>query len=163
MKLGASGVRGNHEDRIVLAHASMNAQQEEVEEDGVGSDEEPDETSEDEDEDENLGKDEVKIKSAAKKDRKLVKKLGEKRIKWLKKLPVILRVGFLGEMGEVVVVHAGLEPGVELQKQDIEMVMNMRTIGDDGVPSEEHDGKGWMKVCCLFPLSGLDMFHVISY
>ncbi|TVY14454.1 putative metallophosphoesterase [Lachnellula arida] len=79
------------------------------------------------------------------KDRKLVKDLGQKRIKWLKQCPVILRVGKLGDMGEVVVVHAGLVPGVELEKQDPTMVMNMRTI-EHGVPSDEREGHGWMKV-----------------
>jgi len=79
------------------------------------------------------------------KDRALVRALGQKRIKWLKKCPVILRVGQLGSLGEVVVVHAGLAPSVELKKQDPFMVMNMRTI-KDGVPSEDSDGVGWMKV-----------------
>ena len=62
------------------------------------------------------------------KDRALVEALGEKRIKWLKECPVILRVGKLGNMGEVVVVHAGLAPGVKLEKQDPLMVMNMGTL-----------------------------------
>jgi hypothetical protein len=80
-----------------------------------------------------------------------VRALGKKRIKWLKKCPVILRVGKLGSLGEVVVVHAGLAPNVKLEKQDPFMVMNMRTI-KDGVPSEDSGGVGWMKVR-LFGLS----------
>ena len=80
--------------------------------------------------------------------------MGKKRIKWLKECPVILRVGKLGNMGEVVVVHAGLAPGVKLEKQDPLMVMNMRTIGDNGVPSDARDGTGWMKVCFLLKYMG---------
>jgi hypothetical protein len=144
MRLGASGVRGNHEDRIIAAHARMLAEGDIVWGEG-GEGEEGGEMAED-------GLEEL---SRASKDRRLIKLLGEKRIKWLKKCPVILRVGDLGEMKEVVVVHAGLAPGVELEKQDPEAVMNMRTIGNDGVPSEEHDGKGWMKVCVLLAVKGL--------
>lgn len=125
MKLGATVVRGNHEDRVILAHVDMEAEDDRA-------DPEQDTLEED------------RFSHGNDKDRKLARKLGEKRIKWLKECPVILRVGPLGDMGEVVVVHAGLAPGVKLEKQDPFMVMNMRTI-NDGVPSDERDGRGWMK------------------
>lgn len=141
MKLGATVVRGNHEDRILLAHADMVAKHMDIDEPGPS---EPEDKKIDEME-------ELSFSHGDYKDRKLVKELGEKRIKWLKQSPVILRVGPLGKMGEVVVVHAGLAPGVALEKQDPTLVMTMRTI-KDGVPSEERDGKGWMKV--LFLSSG---------
>lgn len=140
MRLGASGVRGNHEDRIIVAHAKMLAEGEVMAEEGDGTEEEEDEDD-----------DGVEESGIARKDRKLIKRLGEKRIRWLSKCPVILRVGDLGEMKEVVVVHAGLAPGVELEKQDPEAVMNMRTIGHNGVPRDDHNGKGWMKVCVFNP------------
>jgi hypothetical protein len=135
MKLGATGVRGNHEDRIILAHADMIAEHAVM--DGPNEDEE---RSQDALEEESFSHGDYK-------DRALVKVLGEKRIKWLKECPVILRVGKMGSLGEVVVVHAGLAPGVELEKQDPMMVMNMRTIGEDGVPSDARDGQAWIKVC----------------
>lgn len=133
MKLGASAVRGNHEDRIILAHADMRADHAV----SVGPSVDVEKTQD--------GIEEESFSHGDYKDRALVKALGEKRIKWLKKCPVILRVGKLGDMGEVVVVHAGLAPGVKLEKQDPSMVMNMRTI-KDGVPSDERDGTAWMKV-----------------
>jgi hypothetical protein len=146
MKLGATGVRGNHEDRIILAHTDMKT-------DHLAS------PLPDPSEDREKTQDTMEEESFSHgdyKDRALVKELGEKRIKWLKKCPVILRVGKLGNMGEVVVVHAGLAPGVKLEKQDPLMVMNMRTIGHDGVPSDEREGKGWMKVC--FPVRAMSAY-----
>jgi hypothetical protein len=137
MELGATGVRGNHEDRIILAHADMVAEHAVMELPG------PSEEAEKKEDD----LEELSYSHGDYKDRALVKQLGEKRIKWLKKCPVILRVGDLGNMGEVVVVHAGLAPGVKLEKQDPSMVMNMRTIDEDGLPSDEREGSGWWKVC----------------
>lgn len=135
MKLGATGVRGNHEDRIILAHTDMVAEHAVMEPPG------PSEEAEKKEDD----LEELSYSHGDYKDRALVKQLGEKRIKWLKECPVILRVGELGKMGEVVVVHAGLAPGVKLEKQDPTMVMNMRTIDDGGLPSDEHEGSGWWK------------------
>ena len=135
MKLDATVVRGNHEDRIILAHADMMAEHMDLDAPGPS---EPTDKVQDTLEEESFSHGDYK-------DRKLVKALGEKRIKWLKKCPVILRVGSVGDMGEVVVVHAGLAPGVKLEKQDPAMVMNMRTI-KHGVPSDERDGHPWIKV-----------------
>ncbi|KAG4030888.1 hypothetical protein MFRU_010g00220 [Monilinia fructicola] len=137
MKLGASGVRGNHEDRIILAHADMVAQHKEREMDAPGPNEDADKATD--------GLEEASFSHGDYKDRALVRELGEDRIKWLKKCPVILRVGRLEGMAEVVVVHAGLTPGVDLKNQDPSMVMNMRTLVD-GIPSEERDGQHWDKV-----------------
>lgn len=137
MKLDATVVRGNHEDRIILAHADMMAEHMELDAPGPS---EPTDKLQDTLEEESFNHGDYK-------DRKLVKALGEKRIKWLKKCPVILRVGPVGDMGEVVVVHAGLAPGVKLEKQDPVMVMNMRTI-KHGVPSDEREGHPWIKVRC---------------
>lgn len=133
IELGASGVRGNHEDRVLLAHKKMVAQH-------ISMDHPEPKEKEYNDEDDLEGEG---LTRGDYKDRKLVRALGEKRINWLKKCPVILRVGELGSMGEVIVVHAGLAPGVKLEKQDPIMVMNMRTISDDGVPSDGRDGTGW--------------------
>ncbi|KAH6675041.1 Ser/Thr protein phosphatase family protein-like protein [Halenospora varia] len=135
MKLGAIGVRGNHEDRIILAHKDMVSGHTKAE---SPSPHESTDEAQDTLEEQSFSRGDYK-------DRKLVKQLGEKRIKWLKECPVILRVGTLGDMGEVVVVHAGLAPGVKLEKQDPAMVMNMRTI-KHGVPSDERDGTVWQKV-----------------
>ena len=137
-KLDATVVRGNHEDRIILAAADMMAEHMDL--DAPGPSEPVDKVQD--------VLEEVSFNHGDYKDRKLVKELGQKRINWLKECPVILRVGKLGDMGQVVVVHAGLVPGVELENQDPTMVMNMRTI-KHGVPSDEREGHGWMEVCIL--------------
>lgn len=74
--------------------------------------------------------------------------MGNRRVRWIKDCPHILKVGKLGKMGEVVVVHAGLEPGKALKKQSAKHVMNMRIIDHKGVPSSRKDGVDWFKVCC---------------
>ena len=135
MKLGATSVRGNHEDRIILTHADMVAKHA-----VMGGSKENEWQEQDALEDDLSG-------HRDNKDMALVKALGEKRINWLKECPVILRVGKLGSIGELAVVHAGLAPGVKLEKQDPLMVMNMRTMGDDGVPSDARDGQAWIQVC----------------
>ncbi|CAG8948813.1 hypothetical protein HYFRA_00001936 [Hymenoscyphus fraxineus] len=135
MKLGATCVRGNHEDRILLAYADMEAEHLRVGTPG------PRESL---DEQEDLLEEES-FSHGNYKDRKLVKQLGKKRIKWLQQCPVILRVGKLGDMGEVVVVHAGLTPGVKLERQDPVVVMNVRTV-KNGVPSDRRNGTPWAKL-----------------
>jgi hypothetical protein len=149
MSLGATGVRGNHEDRILATYAGMLG----ALEDGGTSLSNPDL------DDYADPMEEFAMKHrGTHKDRKLVKMLGAKRLKWLQNCPVILRIGNLEGLGKVVVVHAGLVPGIKLEKQDPVDVMNIRTIGKDGVPSHEHDGAPWSKVCiviarCTFEFS----------
>jgi Calcineurin-like phosphoesterase len=138
MKLGATGIRGNHEDRIIHTYDDMVADR--ISTDAPESSEENHKSRD--------APDEASFSRGDYKDRALVRALGQKRMKWLKQCPVILRVGKLGSLGEVVVVHAGLAPNVELKKQDPFMVMNMRTI-KDGVPSDHRDGVGWMLVWTL--------------
>ncbi|KAG9233751.1 Ser/Thr protein phosphatase family protein-like protein [Amylocarpus encephaloides] len=140
--LGATCVRGNHEDRIILAHANMEAEHRDV---GVPGPSEPTDKQQDMLEEESFNHGDYK-------DRKLAKQLGEKRIKWLKKCPVILRVGKLGDMGEVLVVHAGLAPGIKLQQQDPVLVMSMRTI-KHGVPTSKRKGNVWTKAWNKFQKS----------
>jgi hypothetical protein len=60
---------------------------------------------------------------------------------------VILRVGPIEGMGEVVVVHAGLVPGVDLENQDPSAAMNMRTLDPETrVPSSSASGTHWAEV-----------------
>jgi hypothetical protein len=136
MRLGATAVRGNHEDRILHAHAAMSAKEELFSPPRDGNDIQNEEYHQKEE----------SLSHRDSKDRALATLLGEERIQWLKKCPIILRVGNLEDMGEIVVVHAGLEPGVALQDQDLFMAMNMRTISKTGGPSDKSLGDGWMKV-----------------
>jgi hypothetical protein len=58
--------------------------------------------------------------------------------KYLAALPLWLRVG----RGHLVV-HAGLVPGVELEEQEREHLLNLRSITADGQPSKRLDGAPW--------------------
>lgn len=151
MKIGASAVRGNHEDRVLLAYRGMRrkalklvpeAQQRPIH----GSDEEQEAMS-DRDIDEELGDMDTFSRSKEYKDRRLAKKFSKKQVEWLASRPVILKVGAVDGLGTVVVVHGGIVPGVKLEKQDPYAVMNMRTIDlKTRVPSEGHKGTGWTKL-----------------
>lgn len=158
-KLGATGIRGNHEDRVLAAYKRWSKFDVEDDEDDGEVEGDDEVLLNDESEDDVAGTaDDVKAAGKRKKDRKLIKHLGRRRLRWLTQCPVILRVGTLGDMGEVVVVHAGLAPGVELKKQDPAMVMNMRTILPSGKITDGREGTPWIKVC----LSSLD-FLLLSF
>lgn len=123
MQIGASCVRGNHEDKVIRAWEDMQSRSAEL--------------------GDQIESDEKIYRHHHRKVIALARALGERRIEWLKKCPLILRLGSFGDMGEVVVVHAGIEPGVELEDQNAFTVMNMRSI-KHGVPSK-HRGKAWTK------------------
>ncbi|KAJ5182801.1 hypothetical protein N7492_000417 [Penicillium capsulatum] len=121
----ASCVRGNHEDRILLARRQMVASNT---------------LSQSDDSDEFSSAKELR-------ERGLARSLTEEQVQWLEKCPVILKVGSIPGMGEVVVVHAGIVPGVDLEKQDPSSVMNMRTIDlKTHVPSSSRKGTNWAKM-----------------
>jgi hypothetical protein len=134
MRMSASCVRGNWEDRTLLAHATLSAHQHPL----PGPAEDP-RTKED-------YLDEESFSHGDYKDRALAKLLTKEQVAWLRQCPVILRVGDVGG-GEMVVAHAGLVPGVGLERQDPFQVMNMRSIDlKTRVPSEERKGEPWEKV-----------------
>lgn len=81
------------------------------------------------------------------KHRALARQFSEQQIRWLQACPVVLRVGPVPAMGEVVIVHAGLVPGVPLERQDPFMAMNMRSIDlYTRVPTEDRSGVPWERV-----------------
>lgn len=124
LEFSASCVRGNHEDRILLSRRQM------VESNTLSQADDSDDFS----------KKELR-------ERELARSLSEEQVQWLQKCPVILKVGLIPGMGEVVVVHAGIVPGVDLEKQDPSTVMNMRTIDlKTHVPSSSRKGTNWAKV-----------------
>jgi hypothetical protein len=138
MKIGASGVRGNHEDRTLLAHNSLTSKVHPL----PGPQEDPHKKED--------YLDEESFSHGDYKDRALAKLLSADQINWLEKLPVILRVGPVAGMNggsDIVVAHAGLVPGVDLDRQDPFLVMNMRSIDlKTRVPSEDRKGEPWEKV-----------------
>lgn len=106
MSLNASAVRGNHEDRVLLALAGAQARQSATQSES-GEEKDPEFDAE-----------------RAKGDLKTARKLSNDQVKWLTQLPLILAIDEL----DMFVVHAGLVPGVKPEKQDPWAVMNMRTL-----------------------------------
>ncbi len=119
--IGASCVRGNHEDRILLMAHDLKTSPLKVEK--------PDSSP----------------------ARTLAASLTPSQIAYLESCPVILRVGFLEPLaGDLAVVHAGLVPGIPLERQDPTSAMNMRSIHlNTHVPSKEPNPEGsvhWIKL-----------------
>lgn len=115
IRLKASGVRGNHEDRILALAPSV-----------MAAEFSPPTA-------------ETSSKGAAK-DAALLKQLSNHHLKYLQSMPLMLRIPALPLASEpsakrhsplaeeILVVHAGLVPAVTLNKQDPYFVMNMRSI-----------------------------------
>ncbi|TLD22319.1 hypothetical protein PspLS_07720 [Pyricularia sp. CBS 133598] len=164
MKLRASAVRGNNEDRVILAHHSMKNKAVP----GTDGDDGPAAfgVSAEADVHEEVDKDaplsfalpepatdtleQNPFSHGDQSDRTTVYSLSPSQLNWLSNLPVILRVGTIREspFANLVVVHAGLVPGVELKMQDPWAVMNMRTFVYPGrearrqrVKTELHDAE----------------------
>ncbi|TGJ82625.1 hypothetical protein E0Z10_g6135 [Xylaria hypoxylon] len=186
MRIGAFGVRGNHEDRVLKAWEYVESKHRKWRENGQdggvdsnsntgddGDDEEQEEEEktesvpdanetrivtslkgagegsgetqssdvEEESENEKGDSQSQSHKKQKKKGKKgkgkkphhmdlvTAKSLKPEHRAWLSALPLILRIGNLGpRYGEVLTVHAGLVPGIPLELQDPEAVMNMRTL-----------------------------------
>lgn len=144
MQLGASAVRGNHEDGVLKAWKKLHAKS------VSGAHHSRSRRDADSDSEvkgaviEGRGK---KHPERKQKHKELAKQLTKEHVKWLKELPLILKVGDFKGMGSLVVVHAGLMPGLKLRRQDPFMVMNIRTINLKKLkPSERHRGSVWTKV-----------------
>ena len=126
-KLGASCIRGNHEDRILLVHKDLNSTLI-----ALNGPNEPDSLVALNDD-----LDEQSFSHGDYSDRNLARILRPEQLRYLASCPVILRVGNIGPLGEVVAVHAGLVPGIPLERQDPYSSMSMRSIDlDTHVPSK---------------------------
>lgn len=137
-RLGASCVRGNHEDRVLLVHRNARMA-------AFVPLQGPTESAEAIKAVDHL--DEESFSQGDYSDRAMASSLSTEQLDWLGSCPLILRVGEIKDMGEVVVTHAGLVPGVDLQRQDPAAVMAMRTIDlETHVPSKESKGTPWYKV-----------------
>ncbi|MBE7180600.1 MAG: serine/threonine protein phosphatase, partial [Terriglobus roseus] len=127
--LGASCVRGNHEDKVLLLRDELARH---------GTLHHPSK--------EQLAH-EAKLPASEARARKTARQLSDEQAAWLAACPVILRIGDLPGMGSVIAVHAGLAPGVALTKQDPFQVMNMRSMDPETrVPSENRELEKWDKV-----------------
>lgn len=138
----ATCVRGNHEDRVLLAYRDMQIHHslpphpikvsegtEAAYPPGPGT------------------KDGESFLSGDHVEQVLARSLSHEQVQYLASCPVILDVGPIQGLGEVRVVHAGLVPGVALQRQDPVSVMQMLTLDlATHVPSHVNDGTAWSKV-----------------
>ena len=151
----ASCVRGNHEDRVLLTYRDLSAHPasswkkpnpplpgvpgEPPFPEAEGEERLPNEEALDDDHEE-LSRLDVA-------DRKLARQLTKRQIEYLSRCPVILDIGQVPGLGDLHVVHAGLIPGVRLERQDPIGVMHMRTVDlDSHVPSSSGRGTAWFKV-----------------
>lgn len=109
MDLGASAVRGNHEDRALLLYTTDNKS--------------------------SYPKD--KLEKAVEDSLEVARSLTTEQREWLSSLPVVLRIGRIPgsgfspapwNAGDILVVHGGLVPALPVHKQDPWGVMNMRSL-----------------------------------
>ncbi|KFY27989.1 hypothetical protein V493_03172 [Pseudogymnoascus sp. VKM F-4281 (FW-2241)] len=148
MQLGASAVRGNHEDGVLKARKLHAKSMSGVHNSPLRRQKSGREDADSDGEDKEI----IDARNKNHRDRKqkhkaLAKQLTKEQVEWLKDLPLILKIGDIEGMGSLVVVHAGLMPGLKLKRQDPYMVMNIRTINPKKrIPSERHKGSVWTKV-----------------
>lgn len=147
MELGASAVRGNHEDLVLAAARDMRRIGGGSGAGGSDDDDDDDDNSSDDDNDDNNYKEEEEkeekgVQATGKKKRrrarKIARSLTDAQLAWLRSLPLILRIeGGLPDAdadaapwdaATLAVVHGGLVPGVALEEQDAWAVMNMRSL-----------------------------------
>lgn len=125
MNYNASCVRGNHEDRVLHAYRDHHApthqkifvgQERLIEPSGIP------------------------LKRGHHKDLVLAASLSPNQISYISSCPIILNLGSIPSMGvNVSVVHAGLIPGVSLERQDPTVAMTIRSIDlRNQVPSPHH-------------------------
>ena len=152
----ASCVRGNHEDRILLTYRDLadhfSASKKEppprpgIPEDAANppltdSDEKALGDSSNDHDYEELSRLDILARSHA-------RQLTKQHVEYLSRCPTILDVGSVPGLGKLHVVHAGLIPSVDLERQDPLSVMQMRTIDlETHVPSSQGKGTPWFKVC----------------
>jgi len=114
IRMGAESVRGNHEDRILLSLNTFG--------------------------DSGSSQSEASTSTGSHKDARIIRSLGHKHIKYLRSMPLMIRVPALPQAKkashkdkdriaeEIMIVHAGLVPHVPSIRQDPYFVMNMRSI-----------------------------------
>lgn len=108
MSLGASSVRGVHEDRVLLANDVLNRT-------------DSDTPAHDNLEQEHLAHGDYD-------ERVVAETLSQEQIDWLASHPVILDAGAVPGAQRLLVAHAGLVPGLPLELQDPWPAMHMRSV-----------------------------------
>ena len=164
ISISASCVRGNHEDRVLLARQNLQS--------SSLTYQQPNKLSTKENHDREILRRAIapptadaagKSKKGKEKQKKkqepddrdryspadvgLAHSLSKDQITYLASCPVILSLGPIHPLGTVLVVHAGLVPGIRLQSQDPFSVMYMRTIDlETHIPSPLYEGIPWYKL-----------------
>ena len=152
MSAHASCVRGNYEDRILLTYRDLYSHRLTQEQQKGKKTPSPPAAGMPEDMRQNDGENEDETLQEEPHsdavDRRLAESFTKRQIDYMASCPVILDIGQIKGLGDVHVVHAGLVPGVRLERQDPLGVMHMRTIDlDTHVPSSSAKGMPWFKVC----------------
>lgn len=153
MSAHASCVRGNHEDRVLLAYRDLYSHRLTQEQTGRKAPSPPaagmpEDMRQNDSEDESESLEEESFSHGDAVDRQLAESFTKRQTDYMASCPVILDIGQIKGLGDVRVVHAGLVPGVRLERQDPLGVMHMRTIDlDTHVPSSSAKGTPWFKVC----------------
>jgi hypothetical protein len=73
----------------------------------------------------------------------VAKTLGPEDVAWLRDRPLWLPVAARGKSPGHLVVHGGLVPGVALDEQARDNLLNLRSITADGRPSKRIEGTPW--------------------
>ena len=154
MEAKASCVRGNHEDRVLLAHRDMSMDPSDSHEVANKNKNTNPTTSTDlplskasTADPSTLPLDEESFMHGDMSDRLLARQLTPQQLDWLAACPVILDVGDIEQLGALHIAHAGLVPGVPLTQQDPVGSMTMRTIDlRTHVPSSSSKGVAWWKL-----------------
>ncbi|KAI5287768.1 hypothetical protein KEM54_005757 [Ascosphaera aggregata] len=154
--VSASCVRGYAEDRVLLTRSRIQAVEKLIKE-------------EKEHESETvklavlLGEEPGVVGERELAERRLAKELTDEQAEWLYECPVILKVGSISsensagvkdgqgrkveDLGDLVVVHGGLIPGVPLEDQDPSAVMTVRTLDAElHVPYDSSGGINWARM-----------------
>ncbi|MCJ1311571.1 hypothetical protein MMC25_005244 [Agyrium rufum] len=141
--MNASCVRGNHEDRIILLNRDLHPKILKVQSSSQDYPAPP------------LPDSLFFFNSTSQflpstTDLALAKSLSREHISYLSNCPLILDVGSLPGLGHLSVVHAGLVPGVAMDKQDPVAVMTMRTMDlETHVPSPDRESPKGRKMGLL--------------
>lgn len=130
-KHGASCVRGNQDDRVLLHYNRYQAHMTDSLSDFEG------------DPNRKVSKSEAMIRI----EKALAKKMMKEQAAWLDACPLILKADGVKGLGNIAVVHAGLVHGVPLKQQDPAALMTMRSIQPRSrVPSPSTDGTHWARL-----------------
>jgi hypothetical protein len=166
MKLGASAVRGNHENAVLNAVVEIDTMRKDqlghkrsTGQSAVPGDPKFDSPGDGVEVPETPVKDapdttSVKMR-ASPTTQSTAMSLSKHQLDWLAALPLILRIklpeNLTSPLGDtLIIVHAGLVPGIPLEEQDPHAVMHIRSLNrregnEDGfIPTEIFEEEGWV-------------------